>query len=67
MTPEKLHVSLWGQIGPKIVLVHGSAQGSKVGGDKHFARQQRLATEAFQLIVPRPARSWSERVTRSTR
>ena len=52
MPPEKLHVSLWGQAGPKIVLVHGSAQGSKVGGDKHFARQQRLATEAFQLIVP---------------
>lgn len=48
--PE-IHVTRWGDTGPKVVLVHGSAQGSKVGGDGHFATQQALADQ-WQLIVP---------------
>lgn len=46
------HVTHWGQAGPKVVLVHGSAQGSQVGGDLHFSAQQRLAERGFQLLVP---------------
>jgi pimeloyl-ACP methyl ester carboxylesterase len=47
-----LHVTRWGQTGPRVVLVHGSAQGGRVGGDSHFARQQRLGSQGWQLLVP---------------
>ena len=33
-------------------MVHGSAQGSEVGGERHFSAQQRLAERGWQLIVP---------------
>ena len=49
---DHIHITRWGQSGPKIVLVHGSAQGNKVGGDHHFAAQQALAGQGWQLIVP---------------
>jgi len=49
---EKIWITRWGQSGPKVVLVHGSAQGSSVGGDHHFSRQQRLAEQGWQLLVP---------------
>ncbi len=52
MGSETIHVTQWGEAGPKLVLVHGSAQGSKVGGDAHFAAQQRLSERGWQLIVP---------------
>ncbi len=48
----RIHVTRWGDAGPKVVLIHGSAQGSEVGGDRHFAAQQRLAERGFQLVVP---------------
>ncbi len=47
-----MHVTQWGHAGPQVVLVHGSAQGSQVGGDLHFSAQQRLAERGFQLLVP---------------
>lgn len=47
-----MHVTRWGHSGPKVVLVHGSAQGSSVGGDRHFPVQQRLAERGWQLLVP---------------
>ncbi len=50
--PDDVHVTRWGRSGPTVVLVHGSAQGSKVGGDHHFAGQQSLAGQGWQLIVP---------------
>ncbi|WP_375396686.1 alpha/beta fold hydrolase [uncultured Sphingomonas sp.] len=49
---DHIHITRWGHAGPKIVLVHGSAQGSTVGGDHHFAGQQVLAEQGWQLIVP---------------
>lgn len=33
-------------------MVHGSAQGSQVGGDAHFAAQQRLGEQGWQVLVP---------------
>ncbi len=33
-------------------MVHGSAQGSEVGGERHFSAQQRLAERGWQVIVP---------------
>ena len=35
-----------------MLLLHGSAQGGDVGGDKHFSRQAGLAHERLQLLVP---------------
>jgi pimeloyl-ACP methyl ester carboxylesterase len=48
----EMHVTHWGTEGPLIVMVHGSAQGSKVGGDRHFARQERLVEHGWQIVVP---------------
>jgi len=47
-----MHVATWGHDGPQVVLVHGSAQGSALGGDAHFRTQERLAGRGCQLIVP---------------
>jgi pimeloyl-ACP methyl ester carboxylesterase len=47
-----MHITHWGTEGPRIVLVHGSAQGSAVGGDLHFSTQQALGSRGFQLDVP---------------
>ena len=48
----RIHLGRWGASGPTIVLVHGSAQGSSMGGDGHFPNQQRLAERGYQVIVP---------------
>jgi len=48
----QLHLTHWGSAGPKIVLVHGSAQGSRVEGRQHFGAQRSIADQGFQLIVP---------------
>jgi pimeloyl-ACP methyl ester carboxylesterase len=47
-----IHITRWGTNGPAVVMVHGSAQGSRVGGDRHFAAQKELASRGWQLIVP---------------
>ena len=38
--------------GPRVVLVHGSAQGSAVGGAKHFANQVSLVAKGWTVITP---------------
>ena len=45
-------ITRWGTDGSRVVMVHGSAQGSEVGGAKHFAMQQRLAERGWQVLVP---------------
>lgn len=47
-----IHTTLWGQTGPRVVMVHGSAQGSQVGGDGHFSAQQVLGDRSWQVLVP---------------
>ena len=47
-----VHVTRWGATGPRVVLVHGSAQGSQVGGDTHWDNQQALADRGWQVLVP---------------
>ncbi|MDM0044399.1 alpha/beta fold hydrolase [Variovorax dokdonensis] len=51
-TAAPMHLVRWGTDGPCVVLVHGSAQGSALGGDSHFSRQQGLAQRGWQLLVP---------------
>ncbi|HEY0747093.1 MAG TPA: alpha/beta hydrolase [Steroidobacteraceae bacterium] len=52
MSLDNIYFTRWGDTGPRVVLVHGSAQGSKVGGARHFARQAHLGVQGWQLIVP---------------
>ena len=49
---ETIHITRWGPSGERVILVHGSAQGSRVGGDEHFARQQALAGKGWQVMLP---------------
>ena len=49
---EPMFVTRWGTAGPRVVLVHGSAQGSDVGGDPHFCAQQQLGQRGWQVLVP---------------
>ncbi len=49
---DTMHLTSWGQTGTKVVMVHGSAQGSRLGGERHFVAQQRLAGQGWQVIVP---------------
>lgn len=49
---DPMHVTHWGQEGRKVVMVHGSAQGSRVGGERHFVAQQKLAEQGWQILVP---------------
>ena len=49
---DPIHITRWGDSGPKVVLVHGSAQGGSVGGDHHFSRQEALGRRGWSVIVP---------------
>jgi hypothetical protein len=33
---SSMYVTRWGVSGPTVVMVHGSIQGSSIGGDRHF-------------------------------
>ncbi len=52
MEKQEMFVTQWGNVGPRVVMVHGSAQGSDVGGDRHFHVQKRLAQRGWQVLVP---------------
>ena len=52
MEAGSMHVTRWGQSGPRVVLVHGGAQGSPRAGEVNFANQKRLAERGWQLVVP---------------
>ena len=49
---SSVHVTRWGHSGPAVLLVHGSAQGSARGGDRHFSGQERLAERGWHFVVP---------------
>jgi pimeloyl-ACP methyl ester carboxylesterase len=49
---ETMHITRWGSDGPRMVLVHGGAQGAKASGGANFRAQEPLAGEGWQLIVP---------------
>jgi pimeloyl-ACP methyl ester carboxylesterase len=49
---SRIHVTRWGTSGPRVVLIHGGVQGSSLSGTRHFAAQQHLASQGFQLVVP---------------
>ena len=47
-----IHITRWGDSGPRVVLVHGGTQGTAVGGETNFSNQRVLAERGWQLIVP---------------
>lgn len=50
---HRLHITRWGVPGgARLVLLHGSPQGTSAGGSAHFAHQQPLAARGLELIVP---------------
>ena len=49
---ETVHLTRRGESGERVILVHGSAQGSQVGGAEHYSRQQGLAAKGWQVLVP---------------
>lgn len=52
MQKTPIHITQWGQNGPRVLMVHGSAQGSSVGGDGHFATQRALGDQGWTILVP---------------
>lgn len=53
MIDPTIHITRWGDTGPKVVMIHGGAQGNPYfGGDRHFPLQQRLGERGYQLWVP---------------
>ena len=49
---DSIHITRWGGSGPRVVMVHGGAQGSRAAGERNFAAQKPLADEGWQLVVP---------------
>ena len=49
---NSIHITRWGDAGPRVVLVHGGTQGTEVGGETNFSNQRVLAERGWQLIVP---------------
>lgn len=52
MSGSSIHVTRWGHAGPRVILVHGGAQGTDVAGETNFSNQKVLAERGWQLIVP---------------
>ncbi len=47
-----MHVTRWGNSGPRVIMIHGGAQGARASGGANFRAQEPLAGEGWQLIVP---------------
>ncbi len=67
MDLSSLHIARWGDAGPRVIMVHGGAQGGAVGGEENFANQRDVADAGFRLIVPdrpghgrSPAQDWPD-------
>ena len=52
LTDDTIHITRWGDSGPRVVLIHGGMQGSKSGGDRHFMAQSQLGENGWQVLAP---------------
>jgi len=51
----RVHVTAWGDTGPRVFLVHGGVQGGIGGGPANFLGQKALAARGWQLkLIDRP-------------
>ena len=51
MEAGAIYITRWGTSGPKVIMVHGGAQGG-TGGEYNFEVQAALAERGYQVIVP---------------
>ncbi|HMT44505.1 MAG TPA: alpha/beta hydrolase [Chakrabartia sp.] len=49
---DGIHVCQWGHEGPRVVMVHGGAQGTSSAGHRNYRDQEILGSQGWQLIVP---------------
>jgi pimeloyl-ACP methyl ester carboxylesterase len=47
-----IHMTTWGETGPKVMLIHGGVQGGLGGGPATFQKQEALAQRGWRLLVP---------------
>lgn len=47
-----IHLTHWGQPGPRMLVIHGGVQGNLGGGPATFAKQETLSQNGWQLILP---------------
>ena len=52
MTDDGIYIERWGEAGPRVVMVHGGAQGTSSAGHRNFSHQESIATSGWQLIIP---------------
>ncbi len=52
MERPKVHITRWGDSGPRVILVRGGAQGNERAGEANFAAQRPLAERGWRLLVP---------------
>lgn len=49
---QAINVIRWGTSGPRVVMVHGGAQGTNAAGHANFHAQEALGAQGWQLLVP---------------
>ncbi len=50
-----IHVTRWGETGPRVLIIHGGVQGGLGGGPATFARQETLGARDWRIeVVDRP-------------
>ncbi len=51
-TNDTVYVERWGSDGPRVLLIHGGAQGTSSAGHRNFEQQEALGGAGWQLLVP---------------
>ena len=46
-----IHVTKWGDVGPRVLLIHGGVQGGVGGGPSTYLKQENLARQGWQVEV----------------
>ena len=49
---DTVYIERWGSDGPRVVFIHGGAQGTSSAGHSNFQQQEALGREGWELIVP---------------
>ncbi len=52
MAERSIHLTSWGDAGPRVIMVHGGVQGGAAGGAHSFSAQARLAERGWRVVVP---------------
>jgi pimeloyl-ACP methyl ester carboxylesterase len=52
MIDQTIHIARRGEAGPRVVMIHGGAQGTRTSGERHFSTQLELADQGWSLVIP---------------